>query len=200
MKEQLKDVCGWCKNLKFLNSYASNLARCINIKNCRFYRLKSHDCHIFIQWLLPLAWCNLLSNSIWSSLTKLNFFFRDICATELSTDHIFSLKTRSIETICKLKKIFSSSFFDSMEHLVIHLTYEARIEKSAQYRWMYPFERYIHSLKKKIKNKIIVEGSIMKAYIIEKISNSVDTTLTLMCKSSWLKWVKMMMVVVRDQR
>ena len=51
---------------------------------------------------------------------------------------------------------------------------------------MYPFEIYMHSLKKKIKNKARVEGPIMEAYIIEKISNfnwhyfnpSVQTKLT----------------------
>ena len=48
-REQLKDVYEWCKSIKFSNGYASNLARCINIKDCRFYGLKSHDCHIFIQ-------------------------------------------------------------------------------------------------------------------------------------------------------
>ena len=47
-REQLKDVCEWCKNLKFSYGYASNLARCINIKYYYFYGLKSHDCYIFM--------------------------------------------------------------------------------------------------------------------------------------------------------
>ena len=37
--------------------------------------------------------------------------------------------------------IFPSSFYDSMEHLPIHLSYEAKIGGLVQYRWMYPFER-----------------------------------------------------------
>ena len=61
-REQLKDVCEWYKNLKFLNSYVSNLAHCVNVKDCRFYGLKSHDCHVFIQRLLSLVWHDLLSN------------------------------------------------------------------------------------------------------------------------------------------
>ena len=36
---------------------------------------------------------------------------------------------------------------------------------------MYPFERYMHNLKKKVKNNVKDEGSIMKAYIIEEICN-----------------------------
>ncbi|WJX29277.1 hypothetical protein P8452_17935 [Trifolium repens] len=36
-----------------------------------------------------------------------------------------------------------------MEHLPIHLPYEARVGGPVQYRWMYPFERFLHHLKKK---------------------------------------------------
>ena len=54
---------------------------------------------------------------------------------------------------------------------MIHLAYEARVGGPVQYRWMYPLERYMHSLKKKVKNKNQVEGSIMEAYIIEVILN-----------------------------
>ena len=44
--------------------------------------------------------------------------------------------------LCKLEQIFPPSFFDSMEHLPVHLPYEARVGGPVQYRWMYPFERY----------------------------------------------------------
>ena len=54
---------------------------------------------------------------------------------------------------------------------MIHLAYEARVGGAVQYRWMYPFDRYMHSLKKKVKNKARVEGSIIETYIIEEISN-----------------------------
>ena len=36
---------------------------------------------------------------------------------------------------------------------------------------MFPFERYMQSLKKKVKIKARVKGSIVEAYIIEEISN-----------------------------
>ncbi|KAM3343684.1 hypothetical protein P3S68_025774 [Capsicum galapagoense] len=53
-----------------------------------------------------------------------------------------------------------------MEHLLVHLPYEARVVEPVQYRWMYPFERYLGTLKKMIGNKASVEGSICEAYLI----------------------------------
>ena len=79
------------------------------------------------------------------------------------------------------------SFFDSIEHLMIRLAYEARVGGPVQRRWMYPFERYMHSLKKKVKNNARVEGSIMEAYIIEEISNFNRHYFNLIYKKSWLK-------------
>lgn len=58
-----------------------------------------------------------------------------------------------------------------MEHLVVHLPYEAKVGGPVQYRWMYPFERCMLYLKRKVRNKARVEGSICEAYILEEISN-----------------------------
>ncbi|KAH0650197.1 hypothetical protein KY284_030109 [Solanum tuberosum] len=46
------------------------------------------------------------------------------------------------QILCKLERIFPPGFFDSMEHLPVHIPYEARIAGLVQYRWMYPFERH----------------------------------------------------------
>ena len=43
--------------------------------------------------------------------------------------------------LCKLETIFPPGFFDSMEHLPIHLPDEALMCGPVQFRWMYPFER-----------------------------------------------------------
>jgi len=57
-----------------------------------------------------------------------------------------------------------------MEHLPVHLTYEARICDPVQYRWMYRFERFLKTLKDKVKNKAHVEASICQAYLLEEAS------------------------------
>jgi hypothetical protein len=71
---------------------------------------------------------------------KINYLFRDICSSKLQTHHIERLEMNMVETICNLEMIFPSLFFDSMEHLPIHLLYEIKVEGSVEYKWMYPFE------------------------------------------------------------
>jgi len=57
-----------------------------------------------------------------------------------------------------------------MEHLPIHLPYEAELGGPVQYRWMYPFERFFKKLKGKAKNKRYATGSIVESYINDEIS------------------------------
>jgi hypothetical protein len=43
--------------------------------------------------------------------------------------------------ICKLKKIFPPGWFNRRQHLLVHLSYEAKIGGLQQYRWMYYIEK-----------------------------------------------------------
>ncbi|KAJ9549585.1 hypothetical protein OSB04_022128 [Centaurea solstitialis] len=61
-------------------------------------------------------------------------------------------------------------FFDSMEHLVVHLAREALVGGPVQYRWMYLYERRLGSLKRTVRNKAKVEGSIVEAYLVNELS------------------------------
>jgi hypothetical protein len=110
--------------MRFSNGHASNISRLVNLEDCRLYGMKSHDCHMFLQTLISLAYHDLLSNAIRDALIEISHFFWDICSNKLQTHHIERLETNIIQIICKLEMIFSPSFFDSMEHLHIHLPYE----------------------------------------------------------------------------
>jgi hypothetical protein len=94
-----------------------------------------------MQTLIPLAYRNLLSKGIWDTHMEISNFFKDICSSKLQTNYIKQLEMNIIETICKLEMIFPLFFFDSMEHLPIHLPYEVKVGGPVQYRWLYPFER-----------------------------------------------------------
>nr|XP_009788780.1 PREDICTED: uncharacterized protein LOC104236537 [Nicotiana sylvestris] len=48
-KEQRKLVCEWVKGLRFPDGYASNLSRCVDMEDYKLSRMKSHDCHVFLE-------------------------------------------------------------------------------------------------------------------------------------------------------
>ncbi|PKU61148.1 hypothetical protein MA16_Dca024064 [Dendrobium catenatum] len=94
-----------------------------------------------MQCLLSTAF-SYLPDQILKPLIKLSIFFKDLCSSKLN-----------VENLIYLEKIFPPNFFDSMEHLPIQLPYETMVGGPVQYRWLYPFERYLNKLKKTAKNK-----------------------------------------------
>jgi len=57
-------VYKWLKSLRFPDGHASNISRLVNMEECRLCGIKSHDYHVFMQTLIPLAYCDFLSKGI----------------------------------------------------------------------------------------------------------------------------------------
>jgi hypothetical protein len=73
--------------------------------------------------------------------------------------------------LCKLEKIFPPGFFNPMQHLILHLPYEAQMGGPVPARWCYPIERCLKTLRKKCRNKGKIEASIAEAYILEEVTD-----------------------------
>ena len=60
-KDHRKVLGAWIRTLKFLDGYASNLSRCVDMKNASLHNMKSHDYHVFMQrcclWRSPTQQC-----------------------------------------------------------------------------------------------------------------------------------------------
>lgn len=134
-------ILKWFQDLKFPDGYAANIRRGVNLLRRRIFDLKSHDYHIFIERLLPVAFRGFLPENIWVCLAELSFFYRQLCAKELSKDVVHSLEQNVAVLLCKLEKIFPPGFFNLMQHLIVHLPREARLGGPVLARWMYPYER-----------------------------------------------------------
>jgi hypothetical protein len=54
-KDQKKILCSVIQNLRTPDGYASNISRCVNMKDCTLSGLKSHDNHVLLHDILPVA-------------------------------------------------------------------------------------------------------------------------------------------------
>ena len=70
----------WLKGVKFPYEYASNISRCVNVKEGKIWGMKSHDCHVFLEYLLPVAIRPYLSTKICTTVTEFSFFCKELCA------------------------------------------------------------------------------------------------------------------------
>ncbi|XP_035545076.1 uncharacterized protein LOC109022087 [Juglans regia] len=157
--------CNWLRGVKFPDGFASNIDRCVSVPDCKISGMKSHDCHIFMQRLLPAAIFGYLRQDVRLALTELSTFFKELCARTCKVDVLERLQANIVVILCKFEMVFPPTFFDVIVHLAYHLPREALLPGPVQYRWMYPFKRYLGKFKRYVKNKACPEGSIAKAYI-----------------------------------
>jgi hypothetical protein len=122
---------------------------------------------------MPVMLRGYIPESEWLVLAELSYFFRVLCAKELSRAVIDDMEKLAPELLCKLEKIFPPGFFNPMQHMILHLPTEARLGGPVQNRWCYATERMQKTLRAKCKNKRRIEASMAEAFITEEAANFV---------------------------
>ncbi|WMV15129.1 hypothetical protein MTR67_008514 [Solanum verrucosum] len=138
--DEKREIIEWVKNLRMPEGYASNLGKRADMNEGKLKGMKSHDCHVFMETLIPIAFSHL-PERIWKPITEISLFFKDLCSGKLLESSLDRMEENILVTTTKLEKIFPCGFFDVMEHLPSHLVQEAHLGGPVQTRWMYPFER-----------------------------------------------------------
>jgi hypothetical protein len=121
------EVMRWMKKIKFPDGYATGLKRFVNLKMGKLTGLKSHDFHILMERTIPVMFRGYMPDAMWQAIAELSYFYRQICAKEISKNMMEKLE-------------------NPMEHLLIHIPYEAMVGGPVQYRWMYHIERALKNL------------------------------------------------------
>ncbi|XP_017239302.2 uncharacterized protein LOC108212082 [Daucus carota subsp. sativus] len=167
-KAEKKKVLSSFLYMKVPFGHSSNIKNCVSMSDMKMYGLKSHDCHILLQQLLPVAIRSVLPKHVRISIIRLCFFFNSLCNKVVDVSKLDKLQSDVIVTLCELEKIFPPSFFDVMIHLTVHLVRELRLCGPVFYRWMYAFERFNKVLKSYVRNRYYPEGCIAESYIKEE--------------------------------
>jgi hypothetical protein len=99
------------ESLKTPSGYASFLGR--HIRNKKFGGLKSHDYHVLMQELTPLALRGLLKPGSRIAIMRMSKVFRWICTKVYNPAEYESLKMDAAESMALLEMEFPPSFLIS---------------------------------------------------------------------------------------
>lgn len=144
-REEKKRVCETLLQLKVPDGYSSNFSNLVSMEELKLFGLKSHDCHILMQQILPVAIRSVLPKHVRFAIIRVCFFFNALCAKEVDVKKLNSIQEDIVITLCLLEKYFPPAFFDIMVHLMVHLVREVELCGPVFARWMYAFERFAHA-------------------------------------------------------
>ncbi|GJS62331.1 putative ribonuclease H-like domain-containing protein [Tanacetum coccineum] len=125
IRKNRKKFCQFIKGVKLPDGFESNFKHKVTNNDSNITSLKSHDCHIVMQHLLPYVLQQYLPSSVATPIIELYSFFKQICSRTLMEDDMVKAQIKVIDILCNIELIYPPAFFDIMIHLVIHLPLEA---------------------------------------------------------------------------
>ena len=135
----------------------------------KFQNLKSHDCHVIMTQLLPVALRGLLPENVRLAIVKLCAFLNAISQKVIDPEILPRLQNDLVQCLVSFELVFPPSFFNIMTHVLVHLVEEIAILGPVFLHNMFPFERFMGVLKKYVHNRARPEGSISKGYGTEEV-------------------------------
>ncbi|XP_074322972.1 uncharacterized protein LOC141659931 [Apium graveolens] len=167
-KKEKEIFCSVLMNAKLPYRSASNISRCVQMKERKISGYKSHDAHFILQFLLQFAVVKTLKPEVAIPLMRLRAFFRGICGKVIKLEDVEKLQKEIIEILCELEMIFPPAFFDIMVHLPIHLCKEIEFGGPMHLRRTFGIERYLCKLKSHVRNRSKPEGCVAEGYLVEE--------------------------------
>jgi hypothetical protein len=177
-KKGKQQFCACLRDTKVPQGFCSNIRSLVSMQDLKLVGLKSHDCHVLMQHLIPIAIRPVLPNNVKRAITNLCLFFKKICSHSIDVAELDKLQSNVVETVCDLEMFFPPSFFDIMPHLSVHITGEIKLCGPVAFRWMYPFERFMKVLKGYVRNRYRPEASMVESYITEEVLEFVTNYLS----------------------
>src|SRR3954466_15486587 len=156
-------------SIKVSSGFSCNIKGIINMAEKKFQNLKSHDCHVIMTQLLPIALRGLLPENVRVPIVKLCAFLNAISQKVINPDILPRLQKDVVQCLVSFELVFPPSFFNIMTHLLVHLVEEIAILGPVFLHNMFPFERFVGVLKKYVHNRARPEGSISKGYGTEEV-------------------------------
>nr|CAD40281.2 OSJNBb0062H02.14 [Oryza sativa Japonica Group] len=129
------------KDIKVPSGYSARISKYVKLDDLKLVGMKSHDCHVLITQILPVAIRGILPPKVRHTIQRLCAFFNAIGQKVINPEDLDGLQTDIVNTLYHLEMFFPLSFFDIMVHLPIHLVKQTNLCGPVFLREMWPFER-----------------------------------------------------------
>ncbi|KAK1685655.1 hypothetical protein QYE76_046503 [Lolium multiflorum] len=137
-------------------------------KKRNFSGMKSHDCHVMMTQILPVAIRGIMDDHVRATLTGLCNFFDVITRKSISVKKLARLQEEIVVILCEMEMYFPPAFFDVMVHLLVHIMDDIVSLGPAFLHNMMPFERMNGVIKGYVRNRSHPDGSIVQGWLTEE--------------------------------
>jgi hypothetical protein len=154
--------------VRFPLGYALLISRYLDPNKKIFSGMKSHDCHVMMMQILPVAIQGIMEPHVCQTLTGLCHFFDVITRKSISVKKLGRLQEEIVTIINELEMYSPPAFFDIMVHLLVHIVDDIEDLGPAFLHNMMALERLNGIIKAYVRNRAHPDGSIVQGFPTEE--------------------------------
>jgi hypothetical protein len=128
----------------------------------------THDCLTMLSLLLAIAIRAVNQTYLKMVITFMCHFLNAISKKVIDVVELDEICKEMRVTMCQLEMCFPPSFFDTMQHYMIHLVDQIFVLGHTYMHHMYPYEHHMVVIKGYVHNRAHPEGSMIYGYTTEE--------------------------------
>jgi hypothetical protein len=167
--EEKRAICKCLHGIRVPTRFSTNMKNLVPMSELKMSGYNSHDCHTMLLLFLAIAIRAVNHPYLKTVIRRMCHFFNDISKKVIDIIDLDELCKGIRVTMCQLEMCFPPSFFDTMEHYLIHLADQIFILGPSYMHYMYPYEHHMVVMKGYVCNHAHLEGSMIEGYTTEEV-------------------------------
>jgi hypothetical protein len=167
--EEKRAICKCLCGIKVPTGFSTNIKNMVSMSELKVSDYNTHDYHTILSLFLAIAIRAINHLYLKMVITRMCHFFNAILKKVIDVVELDEICKEMRVTMCQLKKCFPPSFFDTMEHYMIHLANQIFVLGPTYMHHMYPYERHMVVMKGYVRNRAHPEGSMIEGYTTEEV-------------------------------
>ena len=167
--DEKESICRCLHGIRVPTGFSTNIKNIVSVADLRMSGYNTHDCHVMLGLLLAIAVRGIKHSFLKMVITRMCHFFNVISKKVIDPEELNELRKQMRETMCQLEMCFPPSYFDIMEHYMIHIADQIFVLGPTYLHNMYAYERFMVIFKGYVRNRAYPEGSMIEGYTTEEV-------------------------------
>jgi hypothetical protein len=167
--EEKRAICKCLCRIRVPMGFSTNIKILVSMLELKESDYNTHDCHTMLSLFLAIAIRAVNHPYLKMMITRMCHLFNAISKKVIDVVELDEIHKEMRVTMCYLEMCFPPSFFDTMEHYMIHLVDQIFVLVPTYMHHMYSNERHMVVIKGYVRNRAHTKGSMIKGYTIEDV-------------------------------
>jgi hypothetical protein len=167
--EEKKAICKCLCGIRLPTGFSTNIKNLVFMSELKVSGYNTHDCHTMLSLFLAIVIRAANHPYLKMVITRMCHFLNAILKKVIGVVELDEIHKEMRLTMCQLEMCFAPSFFDMMEHYMIHLVDQIFVLGITYMYHMYPYDHHMVVMKGYVCNRAHPEGSMIEGYTIEEV-------------------------------